>query len=135
MEFLYEVVCRAHRTASGEQIVVEQDNVVFVDGILVDFDSVRTVFLGVALLHGFSGQLTRLAAEYHAGAEPYGEGGRQHEAAALDTHDFRDAFVLVDFIQFIDHYLQALRIFEQSGHVSEVNSLLRKIRYAPQIFQ
>ena len=53
VEFLHEVVCCAHAAAGSEQIVVNEHDIVFRDGILVNLDSVFAILFRVRLFHGF----------------------------------------------------------------------------------
>ena len=73
MEFLYEVASSLHGASCGEQVVVEEDDVVLVDGVAVDLDGVLAILLSVALLNGVARQLARLAAENDAGTKLQGE--------------------------------------------------------------
>lgn len=56
MEFLNQVTGGFHGSASCEQVIVEQNNVVFIDGVFVDFDSVDSIFFSITLLYGFAGE-------------------------------------------------------------------------------
>lgn len=58
MEFLNQVAGSFHGSASCEQVIVEQNNVVFIDGVFVDFDSVDSIFFSITLLYGFAGELS-----------------------------------------------------------------------------
>ena len=57
VELLDQVTGSLHGSAGSEQVVVEQHHIVLVDGVLVDFDGVDAILLGVALLYGLAGQL------------------------------------------------------------------------------
>ena len=133
VELLHEVVGGAHGAAGGKEVVVEEDDVGFIDGVLVNLDGVGAVFLGVALLDGGGGELAGLAAEDDAGAEADGECGGDDEAAALDADDLGDALVLVDLVEFVDHDLQAIVVLEEGGDVAEVDAGLGEIWDATQI--
>ena len=61
VELLYEVVCRTHRAARSQQIIVEQNHVVFRYHVLVDLDGIGAILLRVALLHRFCGQFAWFA--------------------------------------------------------------------------
>jgi hypothetical protein len=39
MEFLYQVACCFHGSTGGEEVIVEEYDVVLIDGIFVDFGS------------------------------------------------------------------------------------------------
>ena len=63
MEFPDEVEGGLHGAASGEQVVVEEHDVVGLDGVLMDFDGVLAILFRVGLLHGLGGELAGLPAE------------------------------------------------------------------------
>ena len=73
VELLNEVACSLHGSACGEEVVVQQNNVVFTDSILVNLDGVLAILLSVAFLYCVAGQFARLAAEHNASAETQGE--------------------------------------------------------------
>ena len=54
MEFLYQIACSFHGSAGCKEVVVEEYDVVFIDGIFVDFDGVDTIFLSITFLYGFA---------------------------------------------------------------------------------
>ena len=62
MELLYEIASSLHCAASSKLVVVQQNHVVLVDGIIVDFDSVLAILLGVPFLHSIARQFAGLAA-------------------------------------------------------------------------
>ena len=62
MEFLNQVACCFHGSASSEEVIVEEYDVVLVDGIFVDFDGVDTIFLSITFLYGFAWKFAWFAA-------------------------------------------------------------------------
>ena len=74
VELLYEVASCLHCSAGSKEVVVEQNYVVFADGVLVNLDGVLAVFLCVAFLHGVARKLAGLAAEHYTGSKTEGEG-------------------------------------------------------------
>ena len=72
MEFLNQVAGSFHGSASCEQVIVEQNNVVFIDGVFVDFDSVDSLFFSITLLYGFAGEFSGFSAKYDSCSQSYG---------------------------------------------------------------
>ena len=72
MEFLNQVAGGFHGSASCEQVIVEQNNVVFIDGVFVDFDSVDSILFSITLLYGFAGEFSGFSAKYDSSSQTYG---------------------------------------------------------------
>ena len=68
-EVLDKVVRCLHRTARCEQVVVDEHNVIGVDGIGVNLDGVVTVFFEVSRFARFGRKLTGLACHDESGSQ------------------------------------------------------------------
>lgn len=73
VELLHQVVCRTHRAAGGEEVVVKQHHVVFGYSVLVYLYGVLAIFLAVALLDSLGRELSRFATQHHTGVQFQGE--------------------------------------------------------------
>ena len=69
LKLLNQVAGRFHRATRSEEVVVQQDDVVLVDGILMNFDGVDAILFSVAFLDGFARQLAWFATEHNASAQ------------------------------------------------------------------
>ena len=69
LKLLNQVASRFHRATCCEDVVVQQDDVVLVDGILMNLDSVDAILFSVAFLDGFARQLAWLATEHNASTQ------------------------------------------------------------------
>lgn len=135
VEFVDQVESGLHGSTCGEEIIVEEDDVILVDGVLMDFDGVDAIFLGVGFLNRFGGEFSRFAAEHDACTEFHRKCRSHDESPAFYADDFCDAFVFVEFIEFVEHDLDAFRVLEECCHVSEVDSLDGEVRDASQVVQ
>ena len=69
MELLHEVAGRFHRAACCEQIVVEQHDIIALNGVFVNLYRVSSVLFLVGLLHGVARQLSWFAAQHDSGTQ------------------------------------------------------------------
>ena len=95
MEMLYQFVGCFRGSASSQQVVVNQNHIVWRDGVDVHFNRVNTIFLRERLLDGGEGELAWFSCQYNTATQTGGQCTRHDKASALDTHNLGDAFILV----------------------------------------
>ena len=126
-QFTNEVVGSLHRAASGQKVIVDEDNIVGSQRILVNLDGVDAILFLIALLHSASRQLAGLAHEDETGIQFLCEDRRHGVAAAFDAEHLGDAFVLVVICQASCEFLKAGGILIDCGDVAEQNARLREV--------
>ena len=126
-QFADEVVGGLHRAASGQKVVVNEDNIIGSQRILVNLDGVDTILFLVALLHGASRQLAGFAHEDETGIQLLCEDRRHGIAAAFDAEHLGNTFVLVVIRKAVGEFLKAGGILIDGGDVAEQNARLREV--------
>ena len=134
VHLLHQLAGCGHGTAGSQQVVVQQDNVVFIDGVLVHLHRILTVFFLVAFFDGLGGQFAGLADGHETGSQAGGEDGAHDESARLDAHNLRYTFVLVHLVHCVCEFLQGRRVLEQGCHVVEQNARYREVGYFADAF-
>ena len=114
---------------------MEEDYIRLVDGIGVNLNGVLSVLLHIAFLACFGRQFSGFAAHDEAGTQPDCKRCAYHEATALYANDLCDAFVLVEFIEFVHHHPQALGVLKQCAYVLKLYARHRKVWHISEIFQ
>jgi len=127
VELFHELPGSLDGSARGEEVVVDEDHVVLVDGVLVDFDGVGAILLLEVLADGLCRQLSWLAAHHESCTEAASKDGAHDEPTRLDADHLGDALVLVKLIELVVHNLDALGILEESRDIAEVDALLWEV--------
>lgn len=130
---LHQIVSRLHGSTCGKQVVVNEHHVVFVDGIGVNFDGVVAIFFQVSSLARFGRQLARFARHDKSCIQFFGQHSPHYESPAFDAHHFGDALVLIKAHQFVEHFVNTLRIFEECAHVLKVDTRFGKVGNVSQV--
>ena len=102
----------APRIVLGVAVQPVQERLPGLDGVLVHLHRILTVFFLVAFFDGLGGELTGLADGHKTGSQAGGEDRSHDEAARLNAHDLRDAFVFVHLVHRVRKFLQGGWVFE-----------------------
>ena len=114
---------------------MNQYDILLVDGVRMNLYGVLSVLLHVAFLASFGREFAWFATHHEASSQLDSQRGANHKASALDAYHLCYAFALVEFVQFVDHYLQAFGILVQRADVLELYARDRKVRHIAQVFQ
>ena len=91
---------------------MQQYHVLLGNGVLVNLYSILAVFLHVGFLQRVSRKLAWLAAHHESCIQFHRQGSPQDESSAFYAHHFGYPFVLIHFIQFVNHNAHALGILK-----------------------
>src|SRR4029077_13569043 len=117
------------RAAGGEQVVANDDALARLDGVFVDFESVRAVFQGIRDADSFGGELLWLSNGNKTCAKPVRQSGSKNEAARFDPNHHTDGAAAVVLAQPVNQSVKALLVFQQRGQVVKKNARLRVVRH------
>ena len=107
-------------SAGGEEVVVDQNNVILIDGITVEFYGIDTIFLGVCLLDGNRGSFPGLRAGTNPHPRLYAITEPPMKPRGFYTDNFCYSLVSIEICQGIAHQMQSFPIFKQSCKVRKM---------------
>src|SRR5579871_352885 len=116
------------RAAGGDEIIDQDDALVFENGVLVHLHLVDAVFEGIADGHALERQLAFLADGDEAGRDLMGDGAAENEPARLDAGNLVDLAARPGLHQLVDGAAEGPRVAQERGDVAKHDARLRIVR-------
>src|SRR6266545_7469632 len=132
-ELLDEIHLRSRRSASREQVVVDEDSLPRRDRVGVELQCVEAVLERVLDAHGPPGELARLAGRDEATVETVGERRPEDEPSGLGPEDQIGLARLGELRELLHRLVQPVGIGEQRHDVLEDDAALREVRDIPDL--
>ena len=101
------------------------------DGILMDLDTVGSIFELVFLPLDLPGKLSLFAGHHHAAIEVVRQRSPDDEPARFDGHDLVDGGIAIVSDELVDGSLETPRVLQQRRDIAELDAGLRKIGDRP----
>ena len=103
--------------SGGKEVVDHDDAFAGLNGILMDFEGVFSVFELVAFLGGGGGEFARLADEDEAAAEFLGEGSAKEKATGFDGDELGDFLFAIVLGEQLDNFAEGIGVLEEGCDV------------------
>ena len=127
IEALQPMVGGQHGATGGQHIVVEQNDIVFGDGVLVYLYRAAAILVVITFPPCDGREFAGLAHGHKTGVQLIGSDGAQYEPSRFDADDFGDAGIFVAFIEFGAYHFQSVGSFENRCEVFEYDSFYGEV--------
>ena len=121
-------------TACGDEIIHDQYPLSRPDAVLVHLDGSLPVLQFIGDGNRLSGKLSSLANQHKRLFIIIGNGGSKYKSSGFRPCHHIIFQILYQLLHGIHRQLQSFRVLQNTGYVTENNSLFRKIRYTDYIF-